>query len=74
MNDPSRKPMLRGVRLDDLARDMLRLMVEQDGVPAASSRLGISVSSLGRALGGLPVLRGTALVIEAGLGLRKDRD
>ena len=63
-NDPHR---LRGVPLDEDLRATLRDVIERDGVASVCRRLGLASSSLGRAVGGLPVQRGTVAIIAAEL-------
>lgn len=57
----------RGAPLDDSLCSRLRAIIERDGVPRTCERYGVSPGSIGRAVGGLPVLRGTAALIILGL-------
>jgi hypothetical protein len=65
--EPAVSRRLRGFPLDDVTRARLCRLIEREGVPATSRRLRIAASALGRAAGGLPVQRGTALLILVGL-------
>lgn len=60
-------PPIRGVPLDEQTRIRLQAAIEREGVPAISRRYRVAPSALGRAVGGLAVLRGTGLAISAGL-------
>lgn len=57
-------------------RERLRALVRYHGETRAAERLGVSRHALARALGELPVHRGTAALIRAGLeahALRAER-
>ena len=45
-------------------RNALDRLVQRDGLPSVAARLGSSKHGLARALGGLPVRRVTALLVE----------
>jgi hypothetical protein len=65
--------MMIGEILSADERDALRSLVRRIGERRASSHLGVSRMTLGRAIGGLPLHRGTALLVRTRLAQPTDR-
>ncbi len=59
-----------GYVLSDDERQRLRALVERDGVPKAAKALGISKSTIVRALSSLRLQRGSVALVRQGLAGR----